>query len=123
MAARQHFLPAVDLEAFHAQRGKAGLSSPIPNITGVFGEKVEVGPEDDPVAIAETMPNCSRPRRSPSTPAAVRRTSIYPYNVEFRKKMEELGINYHYEEWPGVHGWDFWDQSIDKALKYLLPNG
>ena len=116
------FSSAVDLKHSMLNEESRKLF-PYPDITGVFGEKVEVGPEDDLYAIAENYAKLPQAKEIPIYASCGTEDFLYPYNVEFRKKMEELGINYHYEEWPGVHGWDFWDQSIDKALKYLLPNG
>ena len=44
----------------------------------------------------------------------------YPGNQRFRKTAEKLGFDYHYDEWPGVHEWDFWDVAIDKFFHYFL---
>ena len=33
--------------------------------------------------------------------------------------MEELGLDLTFEEGPGIHDWDFWDEYIQYAIKWL----
>ncbi len=35
--------------------------------------------------------------------------------------MEEKGAHVIYEEGPGNHNWDFWDQYIKNVLQWMLP--
>lgn len=44
---------------------------------------------------------------------------IYETNVEARLKMEELGVDLTYEEYPGIHDWDYWDTHIQRALDWF----
>lgn len=41
-------------------------------------------------------------------------------NREFSKKLESLDYDLLYEEWDGVHNWNFWDTAIQKALDHLI---
>lgn len=46
-----------------------------------------------------------------------------PMNQTLRKRLDELGLAYTYEEGPGAHEWNFWDQYIRRALAFMLPEG
>lgn len=116
------FSAAVDIKRSLLNE-EIGKIFPYPDITGVYGENVEIGPEDDLYAIAEAYAKLPQAKTTPIYATCGTEDFLHSYNVEFNKKMQELGINYTYEEWPGVHGWDFWDDSIEKALKFLFPNG
>lgn len=45
-------------------------------------------------------------------------------NIQFSKKLNELGYSHRFQMWNGEHEWPFWDVAIQRALKYLLmvPN-
>lgn len=45
---------------------------------------------------------------------------LYPVNQEIRKILGSLDIDMIYEEWPGIHEWGFWDESIERMLKLFL---
>ncbi|MDD3206010.1 MAG: alpha/beta hydrolase family protein [Lachnospiraceae bacterium] len=44
---------------------------------------------------------------------------IYEANVSAKEKMENIGVDLTYEEYPGIHDWDFWDTYIQRALDWL----
>lgn len=44
---------------------------------------------------------------------------IYGMNVNVRDKIREIGLDLTYEEGPGGHTWDFWDEYIKKVLVWL----
>lgn len=44
---------------------------------------------------------------------------IYSLSQKTRAIMAELGLNFTYEEGPGIHDWDFWDEYIQHAIKWL----
>ena len=41
-------------------------------------------------------------------------------NRDFVKFLESEGAEYKYEEGPGKHDWFFWNEYLDRGLKYLL---
>ena len=45
---------------------------------------------------------------------------MYEDNQRFHHHMESLGIEHTYEEWDGGHDWFFWDESIRRAIPFLL---
>ncbi len=45
----------------------------------------------------------------------------YEMNREFAARLEARGAAYRFDHRPGGHTWDFWDQSLQDCLDYLLP--
>lgn len=41
---------------------------------------------------------------------------LYQMNVDFAQYVKTLPIDFDYEEWPGLHDWDFWNKSLEKML-------
>jgi putative tributyrin esterase len=46
---------------------------------------------------------------------------LYEMNVKFRDFAGSNSVDLTYEEGPGGHTWDFWDQYICRALEWLIP--
>jgi Predicted esterase len=46
--------------------------------------------------------------------------SLLPNNHKFRDFLASEKVAHTYEEGPGVHDWKFWDEYIEKAIKWLL---
>jgi putative tributyrin esterase len=44
---------------------------------------------------------------------------LYDMNVKFRDYANSHSVDLTYEEGPGGHSWDFWDQYIQRALEWL----
>ncbi len=45
---------------------------------------------------------------------------LYQDNLKFRASMEKLkAYDYQYSEFPGAHTWEFWDEHIQRILKWL----
>ena len=50
--------------------------------------------------------------------------SMYGMYTSFRDRFKELGLDFTYDEDPGVHNWVYWDSVIEKVLDWLpLANG
>lgn len=45
--------------------------------------------------------------------------SLIAANQKFKDKLQELGYEVTWESRPGTHSWEFWDESIRKALQWL----
>ena len=46
---------------------------------------------------------------------------VYQMNADFASYCKGLPFDFIYEEWPGMHDWDFWNPSLEKFLKRFLP--
>jgi putative tributyrin esterase len=44
---------------------------------------------------------------------------LYKGNLKFVKSAKELGLDLTYEESPGDHEWEYWDQKIKRVLEWL----
>jgi putative tributyrin esterase len=44
---------------------------------------------------------------------------LYEGNIKFRDHLKKLNYDFHYQEAPGTHCWDFWDDAIQDVLKWL----
>lgn len=47
---------------------------------------------------------------------------LYEDNINFKNFIEKTGLDYTYEEGPGVHEWAYWDAQIQNVLKWLPIN-
>jgi putative tributyrin esterase len=43
-------------------------------------------------------------------------------NRAFHAYLEEMGYAHTYLEFPGAHTWEYWDEHIQEALKFLMPH-
>ena len=87
---------------------------------GVFGETPVVEPESDLWLLAEKMKEKGNLPRIFLTSGAS--DYLYPYNKRFREMLAEKEIPFTYEEWPGIHEWRFWDESLVKLLAFCYPD-
>ena len=44
---------------------------------------------------------------------------LLPWNILYRDLLTDLGFRVTYEQWEGVHDWDFWDAAIEKVIRWL----
>ncbi len=44
---------------------------------------------------------------------------LYDSNIRFRDHVNNLGIDLMYEETPGDHRWQYWDEKIQRVLEWL----
>jgi putative tributyrin esterase len=45
--------------------------------------------------------------------------ALYTDNIRFRDRAQALGLRLTYEEGPGDHTWQYWDQQIQRVLAWL----
>ena len=43
-------------------------------------------------------------------------------NRTLHKELTELGIPHEYEEFPGDHNWEYWDEHVQEAIAFNLRN-
>lgn len=44
---------------------------------------------------------------------------LYEENQKFRRHLENLKIEFTYDEGPGTHEWGYWDQKIQQIIRWL----
>lgn len=45
---------------------------------------------------------------------------LYSMNRSIREQMEQLNADFFYEEGPGGHTWDFWDEYIQHVFQWIF---
>ena len=45
---------------------------------------------------------------------------LWEYNQEFRAFLEKEDADFFYEDGPGVHNWDFWNQYLPRGIEWAL---
>ena len=83
----------------------------------MFGPREQIpGSFNDLFAAAEELPPEKRP---PLFMWCGTEDFLYAQNTRLRDHMRALGLNLTYEESPGVHAWEYWDQKIQSVLNWL----
>ena len=49
-----------------------------------------------------------------------REDSLYNVNQDFRRFLEEEGADFFYEDGPGIHNWDFWNEYLPRGIEWAL---
>ena len=47
---------------------------------------------------------------------------LYDNNQEFRSFLKAENADYYYEEGPGVHNWDFWNEYLPKGIEWAISH-
>ncbi len=48
---------------------------------------------------------------------------LYSQTQQVKQECEKVIPEFKYEEWPGIHEWDVWDEAINRMLKHFLGEG
>ena len=86
----------------------------------VFGEDLYVPEEEDLFSLARLHSNDPvKPRIFMSCGTS---DFMYQDNVRLKEKFQGLDYDYTYEQAPGGHTWEFWDEQIQHVLKWMFPD-
>ena len=87
----------------------------------IFGERKEVPKE---VEIPEII---CKVKNKPVQPSVYMMCGtedfLYKQTCKVRELCEQSLSDFCYEEWPGHHEWDMWDEAIERMLKLFLGKG
>ena len=84
----------------------------------IWGEELNIPAEDDLFTLVE---QCESYKDKPRLYMTVGTEDfMYEDNVRLRRKIESLDYDFTYTEAPGTHGWAFWDEHIQKVLKWMF---
>ena len=84
----------------------------------IFGDKLEVPPEDDLLYLADMQSaNPNKPRLYIGIGTE---DFLYDNVTGLRQKLEQNGYDFTYRESPGAHSWEFWDEYIQYVLAWLF---
>lgn len=88
------------------------------SLVPVFGDNIEIPREDDLFSLVETKNNEEQKPRLFMTIGT--EDFMYKDNLRLKEKIEALDYDYTYTEAAGEHSWDFWDDKIQDALKWMF---
>ena len=84
----------------------------------IFGDDMSIPNEDNLFEIAK---QCSGNPNKPKVFMGVGTEDfLYEGNIKLKKHLENLNFDLSYEESPGVHCWEFWDEYIQYGLKWYF---
>ena len=90
--------------------------------TSVFGDLTKLSDSDkDPEALLKDLIELHKPVPNIYM-ACGTEDFLLDVNKKYRDFVNTLGVNFKYEEAPGDHNWDFWNEYIDKGLAWLLED-
>lgn len=90
---------------------------------GILGLEMRINPQDDILHLAREhakLPESQRCDIFATCGTEDEIPELYSSTKDFLKLLDNLGIKYEYQEWPGTHEWGFWDASVAKYLNYLF---
>lgn len=88
------------------------------DMVNIFGENIEIPPQDDLFWIAEDCNN--NPNKPRIFMGVGTEDFLYQANKRLKHKFETLNYDFTYKESCGTHNWEFWDQHIQHVLKWLF---
>lgn len=93
----------------------ADLGRDTPEFTRIFGATPQ-GSEHDLIALAQRAN-----QRGPLPRIRIdcgTEDVLLEQNRQFHAKLGELEISHEYDEYPGSHSWDYWDDHVQEALQF-----
>jgi S-formylglutathione hydrolase FrmB len=87
-------------------------------LIGQFGEDREVPDDSDIYALTEKVSKTQTKPKLYMTCGT--EDGLLEMNHKLRDHIKTLPIDYHYEEWSGVHDWIFWNEALKRFLAHFL---
>jgi putative tributyrin esterase len=90
----------------------------INDFQSIFGEQLDWNCRDEILELAKKING--QPLKPKIFAACGTEDFFHGDNSRFRKEMEQLDIDFTYEEWPGGHDWVFFNEALRKALQWCF---
>ncbi len=87
----------------------------------MLGDSLRVPPENEIAHLAKTA--AAAPKRPRIYQACGSEDPFHKSNLRFRDEAKSLGLDLTYEEWPGGHDWDFFNEALLRALRFCFGEG
>ncbi|MDQ8184539.1 alpha/beta hydrolase family protein [Pelagicoccus sp. SDUM812002] len=105
---------ALDLAGLAEQREES-----LPEWPSIFGPDSEIkGSEDDLLHLATQLVSLKTPNPNLFQCCGTD-DFLYPANQSFLQHTRKIGLPVDYQEGPGSHEWGYWDENIQRVLKWL----
>jgi putative tributyrin esterase len=106
---------AVDM----ASRVKSNEIQDTTELENIFGDLNSIkNSENDLFYLAKNVSAANRPKPKLYQYCGTE-DFLYEDNIKLKNFIEKTNLDYTYEESPGVHEWKYWDDQIQKVLKWL----
>lgn len=113
------FSGAVDLLALKQEMMKSTSALQIAEMKAIFGDDLEIKPDNDLFYLLNKVASLPIEERPKIMVTCGTEDFLYEHNQHFKHVAEALPVDFIYEEWEGTHEWNFWDQSVEKALYFF----
>lgn len=97
--------------------GKYPVIFPPSEFQAILGMKLKCQPENNLMQLAEKAAKAER--RPKLYIACGTEDFLITENREFCDHVKGLGFDATYEEWPGIHDWQFWDRACGRSLALM----
>ncbi|GMO22647.1 MAG: alpha/beta hydrolase family protein [Termitinemataceae bacterium] len=85
------------------------------DLTAIFGENLDHTEGDDLIVLAK---ECAKLKKKPIIFAACgQEDSLLEENRRFNHDLQDMSINYKFEEWHGGHDWTFFNDALKRSLE------
>ena len=121
-AAAGSFSAPLDIASI-APHMKASPMAPL--LTPVFGESLTVPPESNLPLLAQTvaaLPAEEQPRLYATCGKEDNSPGVCESNRSFKALARKLRLDFTFDEWQGIHEWNYWDRSLAQFIGFLLEN-
>ncbi len=88
----------------------------------IWGNDLQVKPEDDLFQLAQQCAKLPEGQRPRIYSCCGTEDGLFAQNLKLKETMEQLPFDYKFEQWAGVHDWDFWKVAVIKGLDFLLKH-
>lgn len=109
---------ALDIAQLYDESAKGNLESPF-SWEDIFADPTNLTGSD--YDLFELYRRCAASGNIPELyQACGTEDFLYPMNRSVRDRFKKMGADYVYDEGPGGHNWDFWDQYIRNILSWMF---
>ncbi len=91
-----------------------------PQFMAVFGPDLQLDPENDIMGLAANLTHLPAQQRPRILMQCGKQDYLYEMNLHVKRYFQQLSLDFHWEDWDGIHDWVFWEQSIQKTIPWLL---
>lgn len=84
-------------------------------LAAMFGETCQAGEDSDLFALLKAGKELP-----PLYLSCGEEDALYPVNRELAAALKEAGADLRFDHRPGIHSWDFWDQSVADCFDYFF---
>lgn len=87
---------------------------------GIFGEDLKLAPGDDIFTLAVRAAD-AKPLLLPRIYLACgTEDHLYPESLRLYRHLQTLPYSLSFEQWSGIHDWEFWDRAGKRVLEYFF---